>query len=185
MTFVVISGSARQDRVGPAVARWVCRDLRTMSGARLDLIDAGQALIPDYADLRPGAQRDDELSARIAAADGYVVVTPEYNHGYPASLKQIIDSYYHEWMFKPAMLVCYGVSGGALAAEQLRCVFSELHVVTTRKAVTVSSPWGRVTDDTLVATGGERDSLGIACTELQWWASALRGPREQQPYQAR
>ena len=100
-------------------------------------------------------------------------------------MKQIIDSYYREWMFKPAMLACYGVSGGALAAEQLRCVFSELHVVTTRKTVIVNAPWDRINEGMLVGTEVERASLSIAYTELQWWAAALRGPREQQPYHAR
>ncbi len=182
LRFAIISGSARAHRIGPAVAAWVAAELRARSTARFDPIDAGMVEFPDYTELEPGAQREDELSARIAAADGYVVVTPEYNHGYPAALKQLIDSHYREWMFKPAMLVGYGVAGGVLAAEQLRPVFAELHVVTTRKVVAITAPWPRSADGILRPEPSERAALDTAWSELRWWAAALRSQRRQEPY---
>lgn len=183
LRIAIISGSARSPRNGPAVASWVATELGTRTDARLDLIDAGEVSFPTYAELSPGARRDeDALAIRIAAADGYVVVTPEYNHGYPASLKQLLDSYYREWMFKPAMLVSYGVSGGVLAAEQLRPVFAELHVATTRRVVAVTSPWERITNDVFTPSAAERDALAVAWNELRWWATALRLQRDREPF---
>ena len=181
---MVISGSARGQRIGPAVADWVVGELRGLTSARIDLVDAGDVELPPHADLQPGAGGDGELARLIDAADAYVVVTPEYNHGYPAPLKQLIDGHYREWMFKPAALVSYGVSGGVLAAEQLRSVFSELHVVTTRKVVAISSPWSNLAGGRFAPGAGERNALAVAWSELRWWASALERQRTAHPYGA-
>ncbi len=72
----------------------------------------------------------------MAEADAFLVVTPEYNHGYPAALKELIDSVYEPWHAKPVAFVSYGgASGGIRAVEQLRQVFAELHAVTLRDGV--------------------------------------------------
>ena len=84
----------------------------------------------------------DALRIRLAEADGFVVVTPEYNRSYPASLKKAIDQYNVEWRAKPVAFVSYGgISGGLRAVEHLRNVFAELHAVTVRTAVCVSELW--------------------------------------------
>jgi len=185
-SFVVISGSARDQRIGPLLAEWVVGELQGLAGegARVELVDAGDVELPPHADLQPGVSAGGGLARLIDAADGYVVVTPEYNHGYPASLKQLIDGHYREWMFKPAALVGYGVSGGVLAAEQLRSVFAELHVVTTRKVVAISSPWTRLAGGRFTPEPGERDALATAWSELRWWATALQRQRTLEPYGA-
>jgi NAD(P)H-dependent FMN reductase len=73
-----------------------------------------------------------------------VVVTPEYNHGYTAALKQLIDAVKAEWVAKPVGFVSYGgVSGGLRAVEQLRLVFAELHAVTIRDGVSFAMAWNR------------------------------------------
>src|SRR5690625_2965869 len=80
--------------------------------------------------------------ACMTAADAFILVHPEYNHGYPAALKQLIDAYVSEWQAKPVAFVSYGgISGGIHAAEQLRTVLGWLHAVPVRDGVILSNVW--------------------------------------------
>ena len=82
---------------------------------------------------------------RVGRADAFVVITPEYNHSYPAALKQFIDLIKAEWQAKPASFVSYGgMSGGLRVVEHLRNVFTEMHTVTIRDIVSFHNPWARV-----------------------------------------
>ncbi len=84
------------------------------------------------------------LEEKIAEADAFIIVTPEYNHGYTAALKELIDSCYEPWHAKPVGFISYGgVSGGLRAVEQLRQVFAELHTVTIRDTVSFSNVWAQ------------------------------------------
>jgi NAD(P)H-dependent FMN reductase len=113
----VIVASVRPGRFGPTVASWFVGH----AAARADI--AGDVVV-DLA--RSGDVR--EFPARIDGADAIVVVTPEYNHGYPGPPKTAIDSAGAEWHAKPIGFVSYGgMSGGLRAVEQLRAVFAELH----------------------------------------------------------
>jgi NAD(P)H-dependent FMN reductase len=79
---------------------------------------------------------------RVDNADGFIFITPEYNHGYPAPLKNASDHLYREWGHKPAAIVSYGgLAGGYRAAEQLRQVLVELKVVPVREQVGVPAIW--------------------------------------------
>ena len=114
------------------------------------------------------------------------MVTPEYNHGYPASLKQAIDLAHHQWQAKPVAFVSYGgISGGLRAVEQLRQVFAELHATTVRDTVSFHLAHGAFD-----ATGEPVDTTGPATAaktlldQLTWWAAALRTARTTHPYAA-
>jgi NAD(P)H-dependent FMN reductase len=102
-------------------------------------------------------------------------VTPEYNHSFPAPLKQAIDYAYEEWQAKPVGFVAYGHrSAGRHAIEHLRTVFTELHAVTVRSSVTLN-----------VLTGGDDETFATATAmldQLCWWGRALREARAQHPY---
>jgi NAD(P)H-dependent FMN reductase len=91
------------------------------------------------------ASADDAIEAytrRIGRADAFVVVTPEYNHSFPASLKQAIDLVYAQWNAKPVAFVSYGgMAGGLRAVEQLRQIFAELHAVNVRNTVSFHMAW--------------------------------------------
>ena len=179
----VIIGSTRADRRAPRIARWLDEQLAQRDDLRTDVIDLADV------DLPARLPRDDdpraiELARRVGAADAFIVVTPEYNHGYPASLKQAIDVPYREWNAKPVAFVSYGgMSGGIRAVEQLRQVFAELHAVTVRDGVMF--PGTRVDAD-----GVARDAEAVAAAakvmldELVWWALALRDARATRPYAA-
>lgn len=102
-TYAVIAASLRGERMGRSLADWAAtRVPAATDGPAADLIDLAEIELPDDELLQPGGGRATELTERIAAADAFVLVTPEYNHSYPAGLKRAIDWHYREWMFKPA-----------------------------------------------------------------------------------
>ncbi|PXX68777.1 NAD(P)H-dependent FMN reductase [Nocardia tenerifensis] len=175
----VIVGSTRTGRFGPTVSAWFVEHARRRGDVTLDLIDLAEDRLSEHVS-------GTSISARLAAADGFVVVTPEYNHSYPAPLKSAIDSHYTEWQAKPIGFVSYGgVSGGLRAVEHLRHVFAELHAVTVRDTVSFHGA-AQLFD----ATGNPTDPAAPAAAadqlldQLHWWASALRTARTQNPYAA-
>ncbi len=181
-TLAVIVGSVRQGRIGAAVARWFVEQVPgdgAGGGARVDVIDLAALQIPD--DLGGGGDTR-ELARRIARADAIVVVTPEYNRGYPGPLKSAIDAVVAEWGAKPVGFVAYGgVSGGLRAVEQLRPVFAELHAVTVQAVVTLPYAWDCLdAHDAVHAPRAER-AAATMLGQLHWWAHALRDARGHTP----
>ncbi|WP_106400803.1 NADPH-dependent FMN reductase [Actinocorallia populi] len=182
----MLIGSTRRGRFGPTVARWFAGLAGQRTDMALDVIDLGTAGLPDTlideGDDVPGPVR--ALAPRLAAADAFVIVTPEYNHSFPAPLKTAVDWFVDEWRAKPVGFVSYGgMSGGLRAVEQLRLVFSELHAVTVRDTVSFHScrekfdDAGRPVD----AAGCDAAAKGLL-DQLAWWARALRDARTARPY---
>ena len=178
LNVAVIVASTRAGRFGPTVARWFSEQARRRSDVDVDVIDLAEidlpAALPAHRDAGIAA-----YAARIDRADAFVVVTPEYNHGYPASLKQAIDVLHGEWRNKAVGFVSYGgMSGGLRAVEQLRQVFAELHVASVRDCVSFHLAGGRFDE-----RGEPYDVEGcnLAATtmldQLVWWAAALRSAR--------
>lgn len=177
----VIIGSVRSGRIGPAVADWLLQGLKEHPDFQLDVIDLAELDLPAALD---GGGATADFTGRIGAAEAFLVVTPEYNHGYPGQLKTAIDSAKEEWYAKPVALLSYGGSvGGARAVEQLRLVFAELHTVTVRDSVNLRHAY-----DLIDETGGFRPpqsaeaAVAQLLTRLHWWAVALRSARAAQPY---
>ncbi|WP_371917052.1 NADPH-dependent FMN reductase [Streptomyces sp. IMTB 2501] len=185
----VIVGSVREGRQGRAVADWFL-GAATDDALDLDVIDLAEVdlplVLPGWGDTPSpaavAALRD--VSPRLAAADAFVVVTPEYNHSFPASLKNLIDWHYTQWQAKPVGFVSYGGLGGGLrAVEQLRLVFAELHATTVRDSVSLHGPWSGLGEDgtprdETVCAGAVKGMLG----QLAWWGRALRAARAERPY---
>ncbi|GAA1943929.1 hypothetical protein GCM10009837_82470 [Streptomyces durmitorensis] len=124
--------------------------------------------------------------AGLAAADAFVVITPEYNHSFPADLKHAIDWHLDEWRAKPVGFVSYGgVAGGLRAVEQLRLVFAELHAPTMRDTVSFHGAWHRFGPD-----GQPHDAEGpagaakVMLDQLAWWAVTLRDGKAARAYTA-
>ncbi len=180
LRYAVIAASVRKERLSRAIADWVGG--RLPEGADLDLIDLAEVELPDDELLQPGGGVDSEIASRIHAADAYVIVTPEYNHSYPASIKRAIDWHYDQWRLKPATMVSYGVQGGLLATEHLRAVFAELHVVTTRRVLGLRSPWTDVDDHGYRSDTATDAALDGALAELGWWAATLHDARRHRPF---
>ena len=168
----VIIASVREGRFAPVVGRWFNRHAAGRDDLDLDVID-----------LAEGTQG---LSARLADAESFVVITPEYNHSFPGPLKTVIDEHRDEWFAKPVAFVSYGgLSGGLRAVEHLRIVFAELHATTVRDTVSFHGAWerfdteGEPTDGK--AVGAATDAM---LDRLVWWARALSTARHDDPFAA-
>ncbi|MEL1265784.1 NAD(P)H-dependent oxidoreductase [Pseudoxanthomonas putridarboris] len=183
LNLALLYGSTREGRFCDTVADW----LRTLIDQRRDYtVDAIDPVLLDLPHRHGGAPSADlvNLQQRIWRADAFVLVVPEYNHGYPAALKFVIDSVQAHWQAKPVAFVAYGgMSGGTRAVEQLRQVFSGLHAVPVRNAVHFPQAWDRFD-----ATGQPRDGEDSrrAATrmldQLAWYGYALRQARAAWPY---
>ena len=183
LNLVIMIGSTREGRFGDTVGRWFAAEAASHGDYSVDLIDLADTELPPTHRAKPTPQVD-AFRARLAAADAFVIVTPEYNHSYPASLKHAIDQGHVEWMAKPVGFVSYGgTTGGVRAIEHLRHVFAELHAATIRDYVCFPrarrqfDPEGRPVDP-----DGPRAAAGIMLDRLAWWAEALRNARETRPY---
>ncbi|MER5277449.1 NAD(P)H-dependent oxidoreductase [Streptomyces sp. NPDC002809] len=183
----VILASNREGRFAPVVADWFLARTDGHPGIETDLVDVAALDLPTALTYSHGPEdraRLAEVSGRLADADAFVVITPEYNHSYPAPLKNLIDWHRAEWQAKPVAFVSYGgVSGGLRAVEHLRQVFAELHVVSIRDTVSFHNA-GALFDD----EGRHRDPVGPDAAakslldQLIWWGRALRDARAAHPY---
>ncbi|MFI6849758.1 NAD(P)H-dependent oxidoreductase [Kitasatospora sp. NBC_00085] len=184
----VIIASTRQGRFAPTVADWFVRTAGQRADLELDVIDLAEHPLAHVGEepTAEQAERHAALSPRLAAADAFVVITPEYNHSFPAALKNAIDLHGAEWRAKPVGFVSYGGLGGGLrAVEQLRLVFAELHAVSVRDSVSFHSVWGLFGEDgdpvdPTIPNGAAKGMLD----QLTWWAHALRDARTARPYGA-
>ncbi|MEW9550804.1 NADPH-dependent FMN reductase [Nonomuraea sp. NPDC050783] len=194
MRLAVITGSVREGRHGPTITRWFEEQARRHGLFEVDVLDAAGHALPAALPAAPAALLDTgsrppelrELSARLAGADAFAVVTPEYNHSYPASLKHLIDWHVTEWQAKPVALVSYGgMGGGVRAAEHLRQVFAELHAVTIRQTITFDQHWLRFdAEGRLLEPEGPEGAAKVLLDQLGWWSRVLRDARLTTPYVA-
>lgn len=180
----VIVGSTREGRVGDRIAAWFAAHALRHDDLAVTVIDVADfafpASFPDTA-TQPMA----EFAAAIDRAEAFVVVTPEYNHSFPASLKQAIDCAYDEWQAKPVGFVSYGYrSEGINAVYQLRTVFTALHAVTMRDGVGIDLLVGSGELDLADDLHTERldHAAFTLINELRWWGLALRDARAIRPY---
>ncbi|MFC5831133.1 NADPH-dependent FMN reductase [Nonomuraea insulae] len=187
LRLVIIIGSTRHGRFGPTAASWFTAQARKRRELDIDLIDLAAARLPDTLTDQDEAVPEPvrALAPRLAAADAFVVVTPEYNRSFPAPLKTAIDWFYEEWQAKPVAFVSYGrESGGLHAAAQLREVFGELHAVAIPTLISLPCYWE------LFAADGSWPKPTATCNttvkttldELTWWAYALREARANRSY---
>jgi NAD(P)H-dependent FMN reductase len=183
LKLAIIIGSTRQGRFAPTVANWIAGQAIQRDDLSVDLIDLAEARLPDVLSGEPSPEVA-AITPRLEEADAFVVVTPEYNHSFPAPLKTAIDWHFTAWRAKPVGFVSYGgISGGLRAVEQLRQVFAELHAVTVRDSVSFHGAWVQFDSD-----GRPKDADRYEKTaktmldQLVWWGSSLRDARNQRPY---
>lgn len=144
LKLAIIIGSTRPGRKAEAVAHWVHEIARKRRDAEFDLVDIQDFDLPLLDEPVPPSMHQyskphtKAWAAKIAAYDGFVFVTPEYNHGPSAALKNALDYLYAEWNNKVAGFVSYGSAGGARAVEQLRLVMAELQIADVRAQVMLS-----------------------------------------------
>ena len=182
---VLIYGSVRDGRYCDIVAKWARAQIAAHAEFSLEIIDPAELALPVRM-TRNEAGDLDKLKEQIGNADAFVIVTPEYNHGYSAALKHLIDSVYGEWQAKPVAFVSYGAaSGGLRAVEQLRQVFAELHIASMRNTVSFVNVWEQFDEHgRLHAPERPEKAMAMMLAQLHWWAIALRNARAQTAYDA-
>lgn len=134
MHIQLIIASVRPTRIGDQIAQWAIDLASGIDDLTFELVDLKDWYLPlDDEPHQPkvgGYVQHHTMawSEQIRKGDGYIFLTPQYNWGYPASLKNALDHLYHEWSNKPAVIVTYGHRGGVKAAEQLKQVLIGLHM---------------------------------------------------------
>lgn len=188
LRLAVIIGSTRRGRFAPTVANWFVGEAAQRDDLDIDVLDLADIELPDrlhaFGDAPPTEVA--AVTPRLAAADAFVLVTPEYNHSYPAPLKTLIDWHMQEWQAKPVAFVSYGGAGGGLrAVEHLRGVFAELHAPTMRDSVSFHGAWACFGEDERpLDAEGRTAAAKSMLDQLTWWGRALRDARTTRPYAA-
>lgn len=186
MNILIILASTREGRAGEKVARWVEKEAVGRADFAAELVDLRDWPLPFFTSAIPPGSPDyqpqgivKQWSEKIASADGFLVVTPEYNHGYPAALKNALDHLFREWNKKPIAFVSYGgAAGGARSVEQLRQVAVELQMAPVREALHITGIWSALNEDGSPKDPAAAKRLAAVFDELSWWAAALRAARQ-------
>jgi NAD(P)H-dependent FMN reductase len=191
LSIQVILGSTRKGRRGENVARWVLEKAGAANEFQAEMVDLADYPLPFYEEeTSPAMHRGNyalEASRRfvqkIARADGYIVVTPEYNHSFPAVLKNALDHGYHEWSNKPVAFVSYsgGAIGGARAVEQLRLVVIELQMAPIREGIHIGGVRQIFDEQGHMTVATYDDRLLALFRQLRWWGDALKAARVETP----
>ena len=182
----VLYGSARRNRQGIKVARFLVRKLEER-GHNVNLVDAMHYDLPFldrmYKEFDVGEAPENmaEAGAILEQADGFVVVSAEYNHSIPASLKNLLDHYQTEYLYKPSAIATYsaGPFGGVRGLVNLRGILAELGTPGIPSAFPVSNV-GRSFDEDGIALDAAYDQRVVKfLDEYEWYAEALKMAREQ------
>jgi len=185
----IIVGSTRPGRFADKPVAWLVDRLSGRDDFELDVLDLRDHPLPLFnSPMSPARTLRDypnedvaALGRRFDSADGYITVTSEYNHGYPASLKNALDYVFPEFNKKPMTFVAYGNAGGARAVEQLRLVSVEFEMAPLRRAVhifpdvMIAARQAEEFTPALFESLDER--LEMMIDELVWWANALQAAR--------
>lgn len=183
LKLAVIVGSNRKGRFGSTPARWFAGQVEQRKDIEMDYIDLAELDLGNVLDSGLTEARTQYLD-RLDRAEAFVIVTPEYNHGYPAPLKHAIDLGKLQWRAKPIGFVSYGgLAGGVRAVEQLRQVFVELHAMTIRDLVSFHSARQKFNPDgSPIDAEGTAQATKLMLDELIWWAKPLTAARANTPY---
>jgi NAD(P)H-dependent FMN reductase len=180
LKIAIIVGSTRPGRKAEAVAKWAYELARNRADAEFALVDLEAFALPLLDEPMPAVSgsyshpHTKAWSAAIASYDGFVFVTPEYNHGTSGALKNAIDFLYNEWNDKAAGFIGYGSSMGARAIENLRLVMASLQVATVRPQVGLSLFADFERADVFRPAETQEKSLNVVLDHLVAWSSALR-----------
>ncbi len=192
MKLQVIIGATRSGRVSPKVAQWVANEAKTLDGIEVEILDLveydlpffDEPISPQYNPNRQPNPAAQKWLSKMAEADAYVLVTPEYNRSYSAVLKNALDYIDFQLAKKPVALVAHGTTGGAQAVAHLRGALAGLLSFTTPSATYLVGPVGELIDDegnldeqTKANPYGPQTALKNTLSELKWYSDALATAR--------
>jgi NAD(P)H-dependent FMN reductase len=184
LTIPVLFGSVRHDRAGLRACRWIIRAIEAR-GHEAVLIDAAEIGLPlldrMYKEFAPGTAPAplDTLAALYRRADGYLVVSGEYNHAAPAALKNLLDTFLEEYFWRPSAIACYsaGQFGGVRAAMQLRMTLAELGMSSVPSLMPIPRIADAIDADGRAVAPGLDQSLARFLDEFLWYCEALADRR--------
>lgn len=191
----IIIGSTRQGRFSEKPAKWIFEEAKKLEGVEVELLDLRDYPMPFFDSqtspaMTPG-KYDNEIiqkwASKIDEADAFIIVTPEYNHAYPAVLKNALDVVYYEWNRKPVGFVSYGGAMGVRSVEQLRQVAIELQMAPIRQAIHIpvemffSAMGASESQVSEIFNSLHQTPMGDVVekffNDLLWWARALKTAR--------
>jgi NAD(P)H-dependent FMN reductase len=184
-TISLIVASTRTRRFADIPLAWLRERLGARDDFALEVLDLREHPLPFYDHPKPpswnrrvyATDAEAAVGRALDAADGFIVLTNEYNHGYTAALKNVLDHYFVEFEHKPIGFVGYGNVGGSRAIEQLRLVAAELYMVSVRTSVHIFGHQMRELGEHPDAREAVFDvvepRLEAMTSDLLWWANAL------------
>src|ERR1700755_2761304 len=179
----IIAGSTRPGRHAGAVSEWILGQAAERPSVRYDIVDLADHPLPRYAEALPpsyGQYQNEHTkawAATIAPYDGFIFVSPEYNHSTSAVLKNALDYLYAEWQNKAAAFAAYGSMSGARAVEHLRLVCAELQMATVRQQLAFSLFTDFESFTTFSPAPLHNESAVAMFDQLESWAGALKSLR--------
>ena len=186
LKIAIILGSTRPGRNGEAVAKWVYGIAQKREDAEFELVDIKDFNLPLLDEPVPPSlgqyskPHTKAWAAKVGFFDGFIFVTPEYNHGISGALKNAIDFLFAEWNNKAAGFVSYGSVGGARAVEQLRLVLAELQIATVRNQVLLSLYTDFENFSVFKPDARHEKSVNALFDQVIAWSGALKSLREKQ-----
>lgn len=186
----IILGSTRQNRFSDKPGAWIAGIAKQRPDMDVEILDLRDYPMPFFDEPVSSSSKKEPFkneavvkwTAKIAEADAYVIVAPEYNHSMPAVLKNALDYVYQEWNNKPVGFVSYGSVMGARSVEQLRLVAVELQLAPIRNTVHVpvdvlvkAAGWAGPADPSVLSSLDDK-AKGLL-DQLLWWGSALKVAR--------
>ncbi|RKP59392.1 NADPH-dependent FMN reductase [Pararobbsia silviterrae] len=188
LTFPVLLGSVRRDRQGIRAARLVVRALEA-HGHEAVLVDPLELALPlldrMYKEYKPGEAppKLEALAALYRRADGFVIVSGEYNHSIPPALSNLLDHFLEEYFWRPSAIVCYsaGAYGGVRAAVQLRAMLAEIGMSSIPSLMPIPKIASTLDEQGMPSADWVSRSLERFLAELFWYARALKQARAEGP----
>ena len=180
----IIIGSTRPGRNGAQVAEWVAALAAERTDATFELVDLLDYNLPHLDEAVPASmgqyanEHTRTWAEKVASFDGYIFVTPEYNHSTSGALKNAIDYLYNEWTNKAAGFVSYGVAGGTRAVEHLRLIVGELQIADVRAQLALTFAGDFEGYKTFVPAPQQAGMLATVLDQVESWSGALRPVRE-------
>lgn len=183
----VITGSNRPGRFNIQPATWIADLAKQRNDVEVELVDLAELNLPFMDEPLPPSMANGQYqnehtkkwASIVADADGFVFVTPEYNHSYSAILKNAIDYLFFEWHYKPVSFISYGsVAGGARSVEHLRAIAAEVKMYDIREQVLIPNLWGGLNEQgEYQFTDQQVEDANAVLDQLVFWAAKMKDAR--------
>jgi NAD(P)H-dependent FMN reductase len=185
-TIKILTGSVRPGRFNIQPANWIFELAKKRKDIAVELVDLEKVNLPFMNEPMPPMMNQYSLehtkkwSKTIAEADGFIFVTPEYNHSYSPVLKNAIDYLFYEWNYKPATYISYGsAAGGARAVEHLRGLAGEIKMYDLREQVVISNYWENMDENGQYKFTEQQEKLATDMLDtLIFWSAEMKKNRK-------